>query len=71
MQCLKHEHIAEFLGFSYDPLAIMLEFSCFDITPFRGDRKFSSLNLFLNFVSGFKIRTTESFSMEVCRSVVD
>lgn len=70
MQSLKHEHIAKFLGVSYDPLAIMLEYACFDFTPFGGDRKFSSLNLFLDFVSAFKMKTVESFSVEVCRNRV-
>jgi len=36
-----HRNVAEFLRFCQDPYAIMMEYSCFDLSPFGVDKKVS------------------------------
>ena len=42
-----HRNVAEFLRFYRDPYAIMMEYSCFDFSPFGADKKVSSLEDFV------------------------
>jgi serine/threonine protein kinase len=47
---LEHENIVTFKGFCYDPCSIMLEYLCFDFSPFKIEKKVSTLVDLVNYV---------------------
>ena len=51
---LKNECIIRFLGVSYSPLAMMLEYACFDFSCLGGSMKLSAMNEFFKFVDIFE-----------------
>ena len=70
LQGLKNKNIIEFLSVSYYPLAIMMEYASFDFHPFgNSTMKCCGLNVFLDFVKSFKMKTIESFSVKIANGL--
>ena len=66
---LKNECIIRFLGVSYSPLAMMLEYACFDFSCLGGSMKLSAMNEFFKFVDIFAMKSLESFSLKMAKDV--
>jgi len=61
LERLRHPKIVEFLRVCSKPLAIMMEYECFDFTPFGVDHKVSDLLKFLLCLDRLKTLNTDAF----------
>lgn len=71
IQNLQHKNVVSFKGFCSKPCAIMLEYVCFDFTPFEAPKKVSNLADFLNYID--KLDSFASFHPKlhqtICRDI--
>ena len=66
-----HRNISEFLRFCNEPYAIMMEYACFDFTPFGVDKKLNILEDFVHFIDAqFKFTLFADVLLLCARDVV-
>ena len=61
LERLRHPKIAEFLRVCSKPLAIMMEYECFNFPPFGIDHQVSDLLKFLHCLDRLKTLNTDAF----------